>query len=50
MTDHAIVDSLVHPDALNEVFDVVDTDGDGVLILHDFISVRTSFISRRQAT
>ena len=33
-------DSLVHPDALNEVFDVVDVNGDGVLTVHEFISVR----------
>lgn len=32
--------SLVHPEALNEVFDVVDVNGDGVLTVHQFIMVR----------
>ena len=35
----AMPDSLVHPDALNEVFDLVDANGDGVLTVHEFISV-----------
>tara|TARA_B110000977_G_scaffold108959_1_gene141725 strand:+ start:15552 stop:15725 length:174 start_codon:yes stop_codon:yes gene_type:complete len=39
--------SLVHPDALDEVFDIIDTNGDGVLTVNEFILVRTLAIARR---
>lgn len=39
-TSASLPDSLVHPEALNEVFDVVDVNGDGVLTVHQFIVVR----------
>jgi len=32
--------SLVHPDALHEVFEIIDANGDGVLTVHEFILVR----------
>ena len=38
--------SLVHPDALDEVFDIIDANGDGVLTVNEFIMVRTSQIRR----
>ena len=39
-------ESLVHPDALNEVFDLVDVNGDGVLTVHEFISVSLRRLTR----
>ena len=38
--------SLVHPDALDEVFDIIDANGDGVLTVNEFIMVRASQIRR----
>lgn len=38
--------SLVHPDALDEVFDIIDANGDGVLTVNEFITVRASQIRR----
>jgi hypothetical protein len=38
--DGAVSDSLVHRDALDEVFQLVDADNDGVLVVSDFILVR----------
>ena len=38
--------SLVHPDALDEVFDIIDANGDGVLTVNEFIMVRESQIRR----
>jgi hypothetical protein len=32
--------SLVHTDALDEVFEIIDANGDGVLTVHEFILVR----------
>jgi hypothetical protein len=32
--------SLVHPDALDAVFDIVDVNGDGELTVNAFITVR----------
>jgi hypothetical protein len=44
MAAHGASASLVHPDALDEVFDIIDANGDGVLTVNEFIMVRASRI------
>ena len=44
----ALSASLVHPNALNEVFDIIDANGDGVLTVREFILVR-AFPARTRA-
>ena len=34
--------SLVHPDCLDEVFDIIDANGNGVLTVNEFITVRAT--------
>mmetsp|Transcript_15919 Transcript_15919/g.38755 ORF Transcript_15919/g.38755 Transcript_15919/m.38755 type:complete len:297 (+) Transcript_15919:64-954(+) len=37
MATEAVPESLVNPDALKEVFGIIDANGDGVLTVHEFI-------------